>query len=419
MSERLTPHSEILNPTGSVYMHYANHTPPEQALPTLMDILSGNYFKTGWDSSLMGRTFDADTYPASLGNVRIMAMDGALPLDAAMKRFSQLKRKVFDPNNPSSRELLRLIRNKGVPPSQIDKMIEAITVHWIYLPFNPYWSRSKEFTLLRGDPFPETVLPSDVSYRLVEEDLQNGYDLYQLEQISKARIIVLTGGLGLVAAAGTIASIVDTQIGALRQIPRLGRRALLLGTAALSATLALNIGNGIPSATEKLDAFEKMHTAKSSLDANQALVRFDAALVAASENAQPAKHNVFRSLTLLTKAEETGDLAAVIMGEAHLWDRQYAQELTSKQERLEFIRRHFQTVLVPILDTTLRYTPRGASSTTRAEAYNALVNHIASVDLVRCKEPDHARFPLSLLDNGVFTPISSYQSPTILKALTS
>jgi hypothetical protein len=143
---------EVLSPESRVLMHYGNHTNGGlQRLQQLDDILRGNYMRTGWDLGTISARAVDNNYSKSLGNALLFAMDGGVPLAQELNGLPELLKNIHDPSNEAGRLILEMFTSKGIPSKDVDRLLEAIEVHWGKLPFNPMFQKSKEVLLLRGD----------------------------------------------------------------------------------------------------------------------------------------------------------------------------------------------------------------------------------------------------------------------------
>lgn len=422
------PLQEVLSADSRIIMSYVHHANTvEERMFQLADIVRGNYLRTGWNTGFIGgiasaRAIGKDRDSRSLGNATLFATDGASPLSDELKSFQDFLAIVHNPNNEAGRAIKGLFAEKNIPEQAMDRLLEAIEVHWGHLPFNPQFTKNSELLLLRGDSYEIPNIPDKFTQELIAKPDQ----LNEVQQEEKyhdiARVVTLSSGA--VVIASLVANLIDSRQN--KQRPKLSRRRFLKGATALFGVLTLASGREWKLAADKLEAFDKATTEVDSKKAEQAVERFDAAMQTALKSAKPEDHNVFRTLLLLAKTEEalqrtdlgltTDDLAAIIMGRAHLWDRQYTAEMRDPQKRAQFIKNHVQMVLIPTLDTALSYSPGQIS---RDQAIQDLITYIATVDITRFKAPDRDRFPMSLLDQGVITPVASYQNQSLLKVLKS
>lgn len=417
------PLQEVLPPDKRIIMQYGDHVlGSKDFYNMLFDNIRGKSSRTAWnlgDEIFTNRALNKPWGQRALGDVELFATDGANPMVFEKESTRKFLAAVNDPNQGDGESIKQMCKDYNIPEDEIDQVLEALVMHWQLLPFSPAFSKNEHLLLLRGDAGEFPGVPRQTSMTLMDEP--SGLNVYEQDKKfqKQAEATMLASCAGSVAALVT--SIIDTRS---RKPIRPNRRNFLKGTAGLFGLAATTSGHQWNTMTSKLEASEEAAWTKDSDLANQAVARFDAAAKMALKNAIPKEHNVFRTLLLLTKTEEAlrrkdlgltdQSLAGIVMGGAHLWDRQYTAEMNDPKKRLQFIRNHVKGVILPVLDTALSQTP---GKVDRNQAIADLNDYLASVDITKIKTPDAKRFPRSLLDPGIISPVASFQSPTIIQAL--
>lgn len=421
--EKLPPQEVLLN-NSRISIEYATHrVTAKDHLSLYQEILDGNTLKTGWNIALTQRAIGANSSPY-LREARLFTMDGAYPL-LFDKQVAENYKKGVHHSYGVGGDILEEFKSKGISDQDMDLFIERIQLYWARLPFTPFAVKHEMF-LLSGESFPDSYIPNFPPLALSQEEKASGLNIFQLEERYKSKLTNRSRILALGATVAGIASFIDLKL-SINRSNRPSRRVFLQGMMATIGITSLFSSHQLMNQRDKLEAANSAYQEGDSSKVEQATNRFDAAMQIALKNVEPAENNVFRTLVFLAKTEEalartdTGlpqdALALIVEGQKHLWDRKYSQEMGNPQKRAQFIRNHFNNVLVPIVEAIIDHTPQANTLEDRNRAIVDLADYIASVDITRINVPDAERFPFSLLDNGIFVPAASYKSPIIKAAL--